>query len=78
VNISIDANKLFDSAVAALSSGKLAPILVFLLVGLIMLPWIIPAASNAIAQQRALSHKREEALRKIRNSTLDRSSRHDR
>lgn len=74
MNFTLDGNKLFTDAVAALQGG--IPVwVVFALIGLIMLPLLIPALSNAIAQQRQVSHKREQQMRKIRNSIGDRAKR---
>lgn len=70
----LDANQLFSDAMGALDKG-IPWWIVFAFVGLLMSPWIIPAVSKAIAEHRALSHKREQALLKIRNSVKDREQR---
>jgi hypothetical protein len=74
VDFSLDANKLFNDAVAA-TQGGVGALIVFGLIFLILSPWIIPAISNAIAQQRQVTHQREQNLLKIRNSIADRAKR---
>ncbi len=74
MNLHLDVNKLVQDSFNAIQHG-LAPWIVFGLVILIMSPWIIPALSKAIAEQRKLSHKREINLQKIRNSAADKIQR---
>lgn len=74
MNLDFDVNEAFERALQALEGG-LPFWMVFILFVLIMSPWLVPAISNAIAQHRALSHKREQNLLKIRNSVQDRQKR---
>ena len=71
MRFTLDVNQLFNDAMAAMSGG-IGVGIVFGVIALIMSPWLIPALSKAIAEQRALSHKREQNLLKIRNSLGDR------
>lgn len=72
MKFSLDVNVLFKDAIAAMQGGA-GVLIVFGLITLLMLPWLIPAASNAIAQHRRLSHQREQNMLKIRNSREDRA-----
>lgn len=71
VKIDLNVNKLFEDAVHALQSG-VAPWIVFCLVALVMSPWIIPALSKAVAEQRSLSHRRERGIAKLRAALASR------
>lgn len=72
MKFTLDANKLFNDAIAAMQ-GPMGVGIVFLLIAFLMLPWLIPAVSKAALEHRKLSHQRERNLLKIRNSRGDRS-----
>jgi hypothetical protein len=73
LKFSLDLNQLFQDALNALQGGRAPFWVVVVLVTLIMSPWLIPAISRAIAEQRSLSYKHEENLLKIRSSAGERT-----
>lgn len=72
VSFKFDGNEALDSLIGALESGSVSPFWIFLLLVILMFPWIIPAVSKAIAEQRALSHKRDLNLQKLKNAVAQR------
>jgi hypothetical protein len=73
LKFSLDLNQLFQDAVDAVQGGRAPFWVIVLLVVLIMSPWLIPAISRAVAEQRSLSYKHEENLLKIRSSAGERT-----